>query len=115
MANKRIYQLSDAISTTDRYLPVDKSGNTEAERILLSSILPASIYRCNNATVTAGEVTITFLDPFPAGTVYAIMPIWGWNDNFGNLGANPYDMTVNGFKINFGEAVTFTYLAIIIR
>jgi hypothetical protein len=115
MANKRIYQLSDAISTADRYLPVDKSGNTEAERVLLSSILPTSIYRCNNATVPAGEVTITFLDPFPSGTVYAIMPIWGWNDNFGNLGANPYDMTVSGFKINFDEAVTFTYLAIIIR
>lgn len=115
MANKRIYQLSDAISTADRYLPVDKSGNAEAERILLSSILPTSIYRCNTATVAAGEVTITFLDPFPAGTVYAIMPIWGWNDNFGNLGANPYDMTATGFKINFEEPVTFTYLAIIIR
>ena len=115
MANKRIYQLSDAIATTGRYLPVDKSGNAEAERILLSSILPTSIYRCNNATVNAGETTISFLEAFPIGTAYAIMPIWGWSDDYGNLAANPYDQTVSGFKINFEFPVTFTYLAIIIR
>jgi hypothetical protein len=115
MVNKRIYQLSDAIATSGRYLPVDKSGNSEAERVLLSSILPSTIYRCNTESIAAGEQTITFLEAFPAGTSYAILPIWGWNDDFGNLGANPYDKTVNGFKINFGEAVEFTYLAIIIR
>lgn len=115
MADKRIHQLSDGSSVDSYYIPLDKVGESEAKRLLLSSILPTTIYRCNTATVAAGEVTITFLDPFPAGTVYAIMPIWGWNDNFGNLGANPYDMTVTGFKINFEEPVTFTYLAIIIR
>lgn len=115
MANKRIYQLSDAIATAGRYLPVDKSGNSEAERVLLSSILPTTIYRCNVESIASGEQLITFLEAFPSGTTYAILPIWGWNDDFGNLGANPYDLTVNGFKINFEAAVTFTYLAIIIR
>lgn len=115
MGNKRIYQLSDAIATTGKYLPVDKSGNAEAERVLLSSILPTTIYRCNEETIASGEQTIAFLEAFPAGTSYAILPIWGWNDDFGNLGANPYDKDVNGFKINFEAAVTFTYLAIIIR
>ena len=115
MANKRIYQLSDAIATTGKYLPVDKSGNSEAERVLLSSILPTTIYRCNVESIAAGEQTITFLEAFPANTIYAILPIWGWNTDYGNLGANPYDKTITGFKINFEEAVEFTYLAIIIR
>jgi len=115
MADKRIHQLSDGSSVNSYYIPLDKVGETEAKRLLLSSILPTTIYRCNTETVAAGEVTIAFLDPFPPGTVYAIMPIWGWNDNFGNLGANPYDPDINGFKISFDEAVTFTYLAIIIR
>ena len=115
MANKRIYQLSDATGTTGKYIPLDKSGNTEAERLLLSSILPTTIYRCNTETVAIGEQPITFLDAFPAGTSYAILPIWGWNDGYGNIGAKPYDLTITGFKINFEVAVTFTYLAIIIR
>jgi hypothetical protein len=115
MGNKRIYQLSDAVATTGVYVPVDKSGNSEAERVLLTSILPNTIYRCNTESIAIGEQPITFLDAFPAGTSYAILPIWGWNDDYGNVPAKPYDLTVTGFKINFEVAVTFTYLAIIIR
>ena len=115
MGNKRIYQLSDATITAGKYIPLDKSGNSEAERLLLTSILPDTIYRCNTETVAIGEQTITFLDAFQAGTSYAILPIWGWNDDYGNVPAKPYDLTVTGFKINFEVAVDFTYLAIIIR
>ena len=115
MADKRIHQLSDGTSTDSYYIPLDKTGGTEAKRLLLSSILPTTIYRCNTESIAVGEQTITFLDAFPAGTSYAILPIWGWNDDYGNLGAKPYDLTITGFKINFEVAVTFTYLAIIIR
>jgi hypothetical protein len=115
MADKKIHQLSDGTSTDNYYIPLDKPGGTEAVRLLLSSILPTTIYRCNTESIASGEQTITFLEAFPAGTSYAILPIWGWNDDFGNLGANPYDKTVSGFKINFEAAVEFTYLAIIIR
>jgi hypothetical protein len=115
MADKRIYQLADAGATTGLYLPVDKSGNAEALRIPILALLPNSIYRCNTETVVSGVVTITFLETFPVGTVYAIMPIWGIDAEGNKMDANPYDLTITGFKISFQVAVTFTYLAIIKR
>lgn len=115
MADRRTYDLGDAPATAGYYLPVDKSGNMELLKYPLASLLPSSIYRFNVESVTSGEVQITFLEAFPVGTNYDFLPISGYSTDFGYMYAIPYDKTVTGFKINFGEAVTFVYLAIIIR
>lgn len=115
MADSRIYQKATAVTLTGKYLAIDKSGQSDAEKILVTNLLPTSIYRFNAATVTAGEVQITFLEAFPVGTNYDLIPIWGWNADYGYLAQFPYDKTVTGFKINFDQPVTFVYLAIIIR
>jgi hypothetical protein len=117
MADKRIYQLSDATVTTGKYIALDKSGNTEAERYLLTSILPDTIYRAYTFTsVSTGESTVPFQDAWPAGTVYDILPIWGWaGADYGYVPIYPTDKGLGSFKFTCDLIVTFVYIAIKLR
>ena len=67
--DKRIYQLSDAVSLTDRYMVVDKTGSTEAERYLVLdfvNLLMSQTYRMKTVAVTAGANTIHFSSNLPS-------------------------------------------------
>lgn len=118
MGNKRIYQLADAADTAGRYIPLDKSGNAEAERLLVTQLLPQSIYRANVETVTAGTTTIVFgvgsANPFPAGTTYEIVPVWGSvGPGEGVFNLEITNKTINGFDATTTIDCSFLYLAII--
>jgi len=115
MADKRISVLDVATTTAGMYVALDKPGATEAVRLAVSYLLPGSIYRCNEVSLSAGEVTVSFLEAFPAGTVYVLLPLPGYSSESGYLYAEPTDKTVSGFKINFVEAVTYVYVAIVVR
>jgi hypothetical protein len=115
MADSRIHLLPDATTTAGMFIAIDKPGSVQAVRYPLDDVLPTSIYRCNTESVNSGEQTIAFLEPFPTGTSYAILPIQGYSLTEGYMYAVPYTPDVNGFKINFPFDVTFTYLALIIR
>jgi hypothetical protein len=115
MADKRISILNDYTTLTGMYVALDKPGAVEAVRAPFILVDPRSVYRCNTESVASGEQTITFLTAFPAGTTYAMMTVWGLDADGNRMDAIPYTLTVTGFKINFGVAVTFTYLALIVN
>lgn len=43
MANKRIYQLNDVVTITGKYVMVDKSGNSEAERWSVDNLVYSTL------------------------------------------------------------------------
>ncbi len=111
MANKRIYQLETATDLTDKYIGIDKSGNPSAEKYPLENILSLK-NRFNTFSVDSGEQTITFLTPFPDGTVYGVeSPVGGLTTGSDIVWAYPYAYELDGFKVNFSDAVTGTYTA----
>ena len=119
MGDKRIYQLADAISTIGRYIPLDKSGNAEAERLLVTALLPQSIYRANIETVTAGTTTIVFggivPNPFPVGTSYEVIPLWATDVDGSVFNLEITNKTVNGFDVTTSIDCSFLYVAIILN
>lgn len=119
MTNSRIYQKATAITLIGKYIAVDKSGQSDAERYLATDILPTKIYRCNTETVGPGTTTIIFgvgtANPFPAGTDYGFAAIWAipTDTNEGAFLITPTNPTIDGFDVNVPMACTFLYVAII--
>ena len=123
MANKRIYQLSETVVRTGRYLPVDKVGNSEAERFPLELLLTTTTasdtfapigvdYRCDEVAVIAGSQTINFLTQFKLGTDYSLVVLdvimADGTKTFGVASS----LTIIGFDFDSMEAGTLKYLAI---
>ena len=114
MADKRIYQLPDATVTTGKYIAIDKAGNSEAERILFSSIF-SNFVRCDTISIASGEVVVSFSTPFNAGTDYTFTsnPLAGLTADGDTIHSYPYDISISGFKVNFDVPVTLSYTAIV--
>ena len=72
LANKRLYQLSDAAVLTDKYIAIDKAGSSEAERYpitnfptttyVTNNFAPIDVdYKCNEVAVVAGAIRLLSL------------------------------------------------------
>lgn len=117
MGNKRIYQLTDAGAITGRYLPVDKSGNSEAERYLLTDLIDYivasainSILRNKTVAVTAGANSITFTTAITGA--YTLITKLVLAD--GSLsGGEITNETSSGFDFNAYDDGNLTYWALI--
>lgn len=99
------------IEKTTPMAPILKSTSTGGGT---SSPAP-DLIRAGTETVAAGEQTIVFTDSFPTGSDYVLGRIWGIDADGNIMDATAYDLTVDGFKINFSVGVTFDYIAIIKR
>lgn len=126
LANKRLYQLSDAAVLTDKYIAIDKAGSSEAERYpitnfptttyVTNNFAPIDVdYKCNEVAVVAGANSITFLTAFPAATTYSLVVLdvimADGTKSFGQDSTH----TVSGFDFNSMDAGTLKYVALKIR
>ena len=73
-------------------------------------------HRSATISLDAGVQTVTFITPFPAGTVYTVAPLPGYtaDDDFIWRRPVPGSMTPAGYQINFDKPVTYTYVASIV-
>jgi hypothetical protein len=65
--------------------------------------------------VVSGVVQVLFTVPFPTGYDYVLSVLWGLDAEGNKMDAIPYDLTVDGFKVNFQVGVTFDYMATVKR
>jgi len=87
-----------------------------AGNILPVSPVAANDYRANTETVLSGEQSITFLTPFASGEEFVLeKPIAGITADGEIMWVIPYDITTEGFKVNFDYDVTISYRAHIIK
>jgi len=86
-------------------------------RLIKGGTLPLCEYRRGVVSVASGEQPIEFDEPFLTGDEYAFSQaaLTGVTASDDVWHAVPYDLTISGFKINFPEAVTFNYDAMIKR
>jgi hypothetical protein len=85
-------------------------------RLLKGGTLPLIEYRRQTETTGAGEYQLTWDEAFESGDVYSVgQVIWGVGVDGNAIPGIPYDQDQDGFKINFGEVVTFTATALIER
>lgn len=114
MANKRTFQLDTAVSFLDQYVPVDKTGNAEAEKLPISSLYTERIVKGSSVAVTAGNTPILFAVPFDIGiTDYALI-VWGIDssDNEVFVKYIQSSKTENGFTAVADFDCTFNYIAV---
>ena len=85
-------------------------------RLLKGGTLPLIEYRRQTETTGAGEYQLTWDEAFDSGDVYSVdSVIWGLNADGVPVPGIPFDQDLDGFKINFGEVVTFVATAMIER
>ena len=79
-------------------------------------LLAAGYHRTATITLDAGVRTVTFITPFPPGTVYTVAPLPGYteDDDFIWRRPIPGSQTPAGYQINFDKPVTYTYVASIV-
>ena len=80
-------------------------------------ILETSGYhRSATVSLAAGVQAVTFITPFPLGTVYTVAPLPGYTDDDDFIYRRPVpgSQTPAGFQINFDKPVTYTYVASIV-
>ena len=111
--SKRTYELSSAIAFLNQYLPVDKNGNAEAEKIAVQVLYIFSYMRFGTGialTEASNPHTINFTSDFGTST-YALLPLLTGADGRPvtyTLGAQ----SSSGFEISVDFDCTLTYLAL---
>jgi hypothetical protein len=106
-ANTGALTLARAGGITPANISVDLDGRYQ--------LLSSSPVRSTTILLNAGTSTITFIKPFPNGTIYTVSPLPGHTSDDDYIWGRlvPGSQTVDGFQITFDRPVTYTYVATI--
>jgi len=73
---------------------------------------PFDQWRAGTETVAAGEQTVAFTDSFDPGTDYVVTVLWAMDAEGNSVVCSLGDYDEAGFKVNFTDGATFSYIAI---